>query len=128
MSKKKKHNPPKDVVAAFKKANREIELERNGGRWIAMERPHQNKKKYNRKAQKNVGFSELLFFLEICYGKRICLSHRVAFQFLVPHRVIRFQVTFLSRTSLLVSQGIENIVSIVVGKERNPISVNLRVL
>lgn len=84
MSKKKKHNPPKDVVAAFKKANREIELERNGGRWIAMERPHQNKKKYNRKAQKNVGFSELLFFWKYVMGKEFAYRIGSPFNFSYP--------------------------------------------
>ena len=42
----------KDVIKAFKKANREIENERNGGHWIAIDRPHKNKKKYNRKTNK----------------------------------------------------------------------------
>ena len=39
----------RDVLSAFKEANRSIELERNGGRWIAKDRPHKNKKKYCRK-------------------------------------------------------------------------------
>ena len=43
-----------DVIKAFKKANREIELERNGGRWIAINRPHKNKKKYDRKRDKKI--------------------------------------------------------------------------
>lgn len=34
---------------AFKKANREIEYERNGGHWIVKDIPHRNRKKYNRK-------------------------------------------------------------------------------
>ena len=38
----------RDVLSAFKEANRSIELERNGGRWIAKDRPHKNKKKYHR--------------------------------------------------------------------------------
>ena len=45
-----------DVIKAFKKANREIELERNGGRWIAINRPHKNKKKYDRKRDKKINF------------------------------------------------------------------------
>lgn len=52
--KKKKVNPIEDAVKAFRKANREIELERNGGRWIAVNRPHKNKKKYNRKRDSKV--------------------------------------------------------------------------
>ena len=47
--KKKKNNIQEDVIKAMRKANREIELERNGGRWIAVNRPHKNKKKYDRK-------------------------------------------------------------------------------
>ena len=35
----------RDVLSAFKEANRSIELERNGGRWIAKDRPHKNSKK-----------------------------------------------------------------------------------
>ena len=46
--KKKKNNIQEDVIKAMRKANREIELERNGGRWIAVNRPHKNKKKYDR--------------------------------------------------------------------------------
>ena len=38
----------RDVLSAFKEANRSIELERNGGRWIAKDRPH----KYCRKDSK----------------------------------------------------------------------------
>ena len=42
----------RDVISAFKEANRSIELERNGGRWIAKDCPHKNKKKYCRKDSK----------------------------------------------------------------------------
>lgn len=51
MPKKKKKNSliDDDAIKAFKKANREIEMERNGYRWIAVNRPHKNKKKYCRK-------------------------------------------------------------------------------
>ena len=49
MGKKKKKNLiDEDCIKAFRKANREIEMERNGGRWIAIDRPHRNKKKYYR--------------------------------------------------------------------------------
>ncbi len=61
MKKKKKANPIEDVVKAFKKANREIELERNGGRWIAVNRPHKNKKKYDRKRDSKVDLESLSF-------------------------------------------------------------------
>lgn len=59
--KKKQSNPIEDVVKAFRKANREIELERNGGRWIAVNRPHKNKKKYNRKRDSKVDLESLSF-------------------------------------------------------------------
>lgn len=42
----------RDAISAFKEANRLIEMERNGGRWIAKDRPHKNKKKYCRKDSK----------------------------------------------------------------------------
>ena len=42
----------RDALSAFKEANRLIEMERNGGRWIAKDRPHKNKKKYCRKDSK----------------------------------------------------------------------------
>ena len=43
------------VIKAFKKANREIEMERNGGgQWIAKSRPHKNKKKYDRKRDRSI--------------------------------------------------------------------------
>ena len=59
--KRKQANPIEDVVKAFRKANREIELERNGGRWIAVNRPHKNKKKYNRKRDSKVDLESLSF-------------------------------------------------------------------
>lgn len=53
--KKKKYLINEDCIKAFKKANREIELERNGGRWIAIDRPHRDKKKYYRKDKHKTG-------------------------------------------------------------------------
>lgn len=50
--KQKKKNQNECMIKALKKANREIELERNGGRWIAINRPHKNLKKYDRKRDK----------------------------------------------------------------------------
>ena len=60
--KKKKNNIQEDVIKAMRKANREIELERNGGRWIAVNRPHKNKKKYDRKRDSKVDLEPLYFF------------------------------------------------------------------
>lgn len=41
-----------DYIQTNKKINRELELERNDGRWIAVDRPHKNKKLYDRKRDK----------------------------------------------------------------------------
>ena len=64
MGKKKKKNLiDEDCIKAFRKANREIEMERNGGRWIAIDRPHRNKKKYYRKEKhKNNGILKSHYF------------------------------------------------------------------
>lgn len=52
-----------DYIKIQKKLNREIELERNGGRWIAIDRPHKNKKLYNRKRDKKINYDNLPLFL-----------------------------------------------------------------
>lgn len=69
MGKKKKKNLiGEDCIKAFRKANREIEMERNGGRWIAIDRPHRNKKKYYRKEKhKNNGDSKNLHYFAFVY-------------------------------------------------------------
>lgn len=61
---KKKKNLNDDVIKAFKKANRELQFERNGGgQWVSVNRPHKNKKKYDRKRdKKNFDFDLSLFF------------------------------------------------------------------
>lgn len=41
-----------DYIKANKKLAREEELERNGGRWVAKDRPHKNLKRYDRKRDK----------------------------------------------------------------------------
>ena len=51
-----------DYIKIQKKLNREIELERNGGRWIAVDRPHKNKKLYNRKRDKKIDNDNLASF------------------------------------------------------------------
>ena len=66
MKKKSKKISFEDLyVKANRKAQREIELERNGGRWIAVDRPHKNKKKYDRKRDKKfnvlIPFSFIMF-------------------------------------------------------------------
>ena len=55
MKKMKKQNMSigiEDYIRANKKLAREEELQRNGGRWVAKDRPHKNLKKYDRKRDK----------------------------------------------------------------------------
>lgn len=64
MKKLKQKSSLEDAIKAFKRANREIELERNGGHWISMNRPHRNKKLYNRKRDRSINLNDsyLSFF------------------------------------------------------------------
>ena len=64
--KTKKKNIDNYVIKAMKKANREIQFERNGGgQWVAINRPHKNKKKYDRKRdKKNSELSCPIFFMQ----------------------------------------------------------------
>lgn len=53
MAKIKKTNHQKDVIKALHISSKQAEVERNGGnQWVAVNRPHKNKKKYNRKDMK----------------------------------------------------------------------------
>lgn len=53
MAKKQKQNYQKDVIKALHISSKQAEIERNGGQqWVATNRPHKNKKKYNRKDAK----------------------------------------------------------------------------
>ena len=52
-----------DYIKANKKLAREEELQRNGGRWVAKDRPHKNLKKYDRKRDKKNIDSYLSLFL-----------------------------------------------------------------
>ena len=45
-----------DYIKANKALSRLEELEKNGGRWVAKDRPHKNKKKYDRKRDRRVSF------------------------------------------------------------------------
>ena len=51
-----------DYIKANKALSRLEELERNGGRWVAVDRPHKNKKKYDRKRDRKID-SDGLFYL-----------------------------------------------------------------
>jgi hypothetical protein len=72
--KKKKISQQEMVIKAFRKANREIELERNGGRWIATTQFWKNKKCYDRKRDRKID-SDGLFFVCEYFFKR-CLSYQ----------------------------------------------------
>ena len=69
MSKSKNKKKPiiigEDYIKIQRKLNREIELERNGGRWIEVNRTHKSKKDYDRKRDKKVTYSG---FFRINYG------------------------------------------------------------
>ncbi len=54
--KKQKMRIGDDYLKIQRKLNREIELERNGGRWIAVDRPWKNKKAYDRKRDRKIQF------------------------------------------------------------------------
>ena len=64
MQKIKKQNKTigEDYIKIQRKINREIELERNGGRWVAVDRPWKNKKAYNRKRDKKITFDDSCLF------------------------------------------------------------------
>ena len=48
--KKKKPSHLEDTIKALHIASKQDEIERNGGmQWVAVNRPHKNKKKYDRK-------------------------------------------------------------------------------
>lgn len=51
-----------EYIKANKALSRLEELERNGGRWVAKDRPHKNKKKYDRKRDRRVSFDGLSYF------------------------------------------------------------------
>ena len=67
MKKKRKIKPiviGDDYLKIQRKLNRELELERNGGRWMSINRVHKSKKAYDRKRDKKVKMDDscLSFF------------------------------------------------------------------
>ena len=60
--KRKKLSEEEIFLKAFKKANREIEMERNDGKWIATQRVWKNKKAYNRKRDRKINSNSLFDF------------------------------------------------------------------
>ena len=47
-----------DYIKIQRKLNREIELERNGGHWVAVRKVHKSKKDYNRKRGRKVDLND----------------------------------------------------------------------
>ena len=60
--KRKKLSEQEIFLKAFKKANREIEMERNDGKWVATHRVWKNKKAYNRKRDRKIDSDSLFYF------------------------------------------------------------------
>lgn len=60
--KKKTVISKEEYIKIQKKLNREIELERNGGRWISVNRVHESKKAYNRKRNKKINLDDSYSF------------------------------------------------------------------
>ena len=60
--KRKKLSEEEIFLKAFKKANRDIEMERNDGKWIATHRVWKNKKVYNRKRDRKIDSDDLFDF------------------------------------------------------------------
>lgn len=52
-----------DYIKIQRKINRELELERNGGHWVAVKKVHKSKKGYNRKRDRKITFDDSCLFL-----------------------------------------------------------------
>ena len=67
MSKKKLSEVEKNQqiynIKIQRKINRELELERNGGHWVAVKKVHKSKKDYNRKRDRKITFDDSCLFL-----------------------------------------------------------------
>ena len=65
---RKKLSEEEIFLKAFKKANREIEMERNDGKWVCTHRVWKNKKAYNRKRDRKIDSDGLFYlFISICF-------------------------------------------------------------
>ena len=60
--KRKKLSQEEIFLKAFKKANREIEMERNDGKWVCTHQVWKNKKAYNRKKDRKC-YTDYLFYV-----------------------------------------------------------------
>ena len=59
---KSKPTKSNDIHKILRMISRDDEMERNGGRWVAMNRAYKDKKKYNRKDKKDELRKELSSF------------------------------------------------------------------
>lgn len=69
---KKKATEQEMFIKAFRKANRELEMERNDGKWVATHRVWKNKKAYNRKRDRKCNTDYLFYCL---YNAIITTNH-----------------------------------------------------
>lgn len=60
--KKSKPTKSNDPVKILRMISRDEELERNDGKWVAMNRIYKDRKKYDRKRDKRVDLDPLFFF------------------------------------------------------------------
>ena len=59
--KKSKPTKSNDPAKILKMISRDEELERNDGKWVSKDRPHKNKKKYDRKRDKKGDLDSFFF-------------------------------------------------------------------
>lgn len=67
-----------EYLKAVKSADRLIELERNGWRWTAKDRPHKNKKKYDRKRDRRIDYDGPIF-VELMTDFKQCVFNRFTY-------------------------------------------------
>jgi hypothetical protein len=65
MKRKRKETQEEIFLKAFKKANREIEMERNDGKWVSSHSIWKNKKAYNRKRDRKCITDYLFSFIKL---------------------------------------------------------------
>ena len=91
MKKKRKIKPiviGEDYIKIQRKLNRELELERNGGRWISINRVHKSKKAYDRKRDKKVKIDDsCLFFFALYY---YCYCQPIGVYYLMINRHLNY--------------------------------------
>ena len=61
--KKSKLTKSNDPAKILKMVSRDLELERNDGKWVAIDRPWKNKKKYDRKRDRKIDLDSFSFAL-----------------------------------------------------------------